>query len=276
MAAVKKITIHAGFHRCASTATQDLLRRHRAEIEASGGALLLREDLSGWLTGRQLRLLYRHRRGSLLCKARLALVRRMLAGVKADRIFISEELLLGLMPGVRDQGFYPHFGNFLLAVKDLSRSFDVALRFVVRRQDHFLESAYAFRVPRGLRKSLPDYVATIGPGNVSWFRLLTAIEDAGLGDQCRFMPLEGLKRGDGSAMLRFLGVDGPINEKRRFGRGNPRRGADELRRLLGGDTQVAFTDEDRAALLALHQDGNRAFLKHAMVHADPAVWDDLG
>jgi hypothetical protein len=275
VAARQQIIIHAGFHRCASTAVQDMLRARRAAIEATGTALLLREDLEGWLTGRQLRLLYRHQDDSLVSSLRLKLVASMLKRIRADRIVISEELLLGLMPGVRDTGFYPHFGNFLSAVKALSRSFDIELRFIARRQDRFLESAYAFRVPRGTRLSFPDFVAPIGLENASWMRLLRQVEEAGLASACRFGVLESMPRAKrGRWAMNFLGLDelAPGEEIRLSG--NRRLTETELIDILGTPKQVRFTDAERAAFLERLTADNAAFLAHPMVNAPADAWRD--
>jgi len=271
----KKIIIHAGFHRCASTAVQDMLRDYRASIEALGTTVLLREDLEGWLSGRQLRLLYRCERGSLVSALRLKLAQRMLARLPTDRVVISEELLLGLMPGVRDAGFYPHFSNFLTAVKALAKSFDVELRFIARRQDRFLESVYAFRVPRGLRASFPDYVASIGLEKVSWLGLLRQVEEAGLQGCCRFGVLESAPAAArGQWAMDFLGLgDVATGQEIRLS-GNRRRSEAELLDMLGAHKQVGFTDEERAAFLTQHAADNAAFLAHPMVDAPADVWND--
>ncbi|WP_068304417.1 hypothetical protein [Kordiimonas lacus] len=271
----QQIIIHAGFHRCASTAVQDMLRARRTAIEATGTALLLREDLQGWLTGRQLRLLYRHQDDSLVSSLRLKLVASMLQRIRADRIVISEELLLGLMPGVRDPGFYPHFGNFMRAMKRLAKSFDVDLRLVARRPDRFLESAYAFRVRQGLREAFPDYVARIGEQDVSWLRLVREVERAGLTANTRFTCLESWpKERAGHAVLEFLGLDTVAGDTPIKLSGNPSWSADRLQATLEAPLQVAFTDVERTAFLSRLTADNAAFLAHPMVNAPADAWRD--
>lgn len=272
MAQRQQIIIHAGFHRCASTATQNLLRRNRAAIEASGVKLLLREDLEGLLSGRQLRLLYRHQDQSMICRLRLWLVKRMLRRLRAKYILVSEELLLGLMPGVRDRGFYPHFGNFLAAIKALAEDFDIQLKFIVRRQDRFLESAYAFRVPRGTKVPFKEYVNRIGLGNVSWLSLVRQVEAAGLADQTSFTTIEGLpKGGEGNWILHFLEVGYGAQGPQRLS-GNRRKPKAELA-ALAGTQDLGFTESDRAAFLAQHKADNDAFLAHPVICAPPSTWD---
>lgn len=269
---MKKLIIHAGFHRCASTTVQDLLRRNRSAIEASGGALLLRENLAGLLTGRQLRLLYRHAGGNTASRVRLALVSRMFRRMKADRILVSEELLLGLMPGVvPGTGFYPGFTPFLKAMSVLSEQFDIHLRFIARRPDRFLESAYAFRVARGLRCSFPDFVASIGADNVRWLPLVQAAEKAGLAGQTRIGVLEALPP-SGDAVLQFLGLSDISDDCRTFPKGNKSPDNARLKGLLGPNAVTGFTNEERAAFLAAGKKDNDAFLTHSIVDVAPGVW----
>lgn len=267
----KQIIIHAGLHRCASTAIQDMLRANQQAIEAAGFALLTRPQLEGPLFGRQLRLLYRHAPGSWTAKARLALVRGGLDRIAADKILISEENLAGVMPGVLDNRFYPHWNAFLAAVKALSLDFDVRLKLVVRRQDRYLESAYAFRVVRGLRQSFPEFLASIGPEHISWLSLSRAIEAAGLADLTNMSPMESWPPDDpGMWAAHFLELGGIITPAHSRLGGNQRPAVKKLQALIG--TQVTFTDEERAAFLAMHADDNVAFLNHPMVQAAPSVW----
>ncbi len=269
----QQIIIHAGFHRCASTAVQDLLRDRRAAITASGTALLLREDLEGWLTGRQLRLLYRHEGGSMLSALRFSLAKSMLKRTGARRVLISEENLIGMMPGVTDTRFYPHFRAFLKAVKVLTRDFDVSLRFVVRRPDRYLESAYAFRVMRGLRMAFPEFVAAAGEGAADWSKLALEVEAAGLAGVTRFACLEAWgQENPGAAALAFLGHADAAEGDLKFS-GNPSRTSAELQAVVGEGLEVGFTDAGRQAFLNRHAGAMEAFIASPMVGADARLWD---
>jgi|GEM_PF-1713659 len=266
------IIIHAGFHRCASTAVQDLLRARRPVIEASGTALLLREDLEGWLAGRQLRLLYRHKAGSLPSAVRFALAKSMLRRTGAARVLISEENLIGMMPGVAETRFYPHFRAFLKAVKLLSQDFDISLRFITRRPDRFLESAYAFRVVRGLRMPFPAFLEAVGQDAADWSRLAAEVEAAGLLGLTRFACLEAWgQENPGAAALAFLGHADAADGDLKFS-GNRRRTADELQAVVGEGVEVGFTDAGRQAFLNRHADAMKAFLVSPMVDAAADPW----
>ncbi|NVJ98059.1 MAG: hypothetical protein HWE25_07900 [Alphaproteobacteria bacterium] len=271
----KTVIIHAGFHRCASTATQDLIRQQRAAIETTGTTIMLREDLAGWLSGRQLRLLYRYRPEGLTSRLRLWLVKRMLRKTRANRVLISEELLLGLMPGVRERGFYPNFGNFLSAMHALSDEFDIQLRFIVRRPDRFLESAYAFRVPRGLLGDFQSYLGTIGPDAGRWLPLLRQVEQCGLGRQTRFGVLEDLLGRDaGPAIMDFIGMADAATDTARLPRGNRRPHSSEIQALVGEGTQTGFSESQRAGFLASLEQDNDVFLCHPCVDATSDIWRD--
>jgi len=251
---MKKVIIHAGLHRCASTAVQSLLRRNREAIEATGTRLLLREDMMSGFFGLSLRLLYRHRQYLPQAQARLLRARTGLRATRADTVLISEENLIGMMPGLFSHRFYPHLPHFISALALLSRTVEIHPRFIVRRQDRFLESVYAFRVFRGYTLSFPDFLASTGARSLSWFMLVRQLERYGLDKSARLVPLEAWPQAGAAAhAMAFLDHGHvPIAASERLS-GNPSLGRDALKLLLAMNRMELGMDKAwrHAALLPL-------------------------
>ncbi len=242
---MKKVIVHAGFHRCASTAIQSLLLRRRAEIEATGTRLLLRDDLMTGFFGQSVRLLYRHRQYLPQAQVRLARARTGLKASRADTILISEENLVGMMPGLFSHRFYPSLAHFIRALALLSRSVEIHPRFVVRRQDRFLESVYAFRVFRGYTLSFADFLASTGARSLSWFMLVRQLERYGLDRTARLALLEAWPKEEAPAMaMEFLGHGHiPLPQDERLS-GNPSLGRDALKLLLAMNRMELGMDKE--------------------------------
>lgn len=242
---MKKVIVHAGLHRCASTAIQSLLERRRTDIEAAGTRLLLRDDLMTVFFGQSIRLLYRYRRYLPQAQVRLARARAGLKAARADTTLISEENLIGMMPGLFSHRFYPNLPYFIRALALLSRSVDIHPRFVVRRQDRFLESVYAFRVLRGYTLSFPDFLASMGARSLSWFMLVRQLERYGLDRSARLVPLEAWPKEEAPAQaMAFLDHSHvPLPHGERLS-GNPSLSRDALKLLLAMNRMALGVDKD--------------------------------
>ncbi len=170
---MKKLVIHMGAHRCGSTAIQSMLRRERATLADNGVRVHLRADMAE--RGMDFRRLHRYRSVNPLWHAKLQDIASRLAAVTEDTLLASEENLMGTMPAVRGNGFYPHFDRLVRGLAKLDATtgkiIQIAPRLVVRRQDNYLESVYAFRVSRGLTKTFDTFLASVDGKSISWLRL---------------------------------------------------------------------------------------------------------
>ena len=207
---MKKLIVHMGAHRCASSATQALLRRNRADIEASGVALLLRDELVAETHGVAMNRFYDYRFWHPLRRRDVAVTRRALAHIPQDTVLVSEENLMGIMPGHLRAGFYSGFGPFCQALAVLKRDVEVHPRLVVRRQDRLIESIYGFRVAFGLRDDFGAFIAPFYQMDLSWLRLATTLQRTGFSDTARIDVLEAWPRSVDATdhVLRFLGLEG--------------------------------------------------------------------
>lgn len=126
-----------------------------------------------------------------------------------DTLVISEENLMGTMPMVRTAQFYPHFHRLVQGLgrihAGLERTVQIAPRLVVRRQDRYLESVYAFRVSRGFQGSFDEFVSKTGDMRSSWLRLAEQLSTLPAGLDTRIAMIESWPKGSGSTKaLEFL------------------------------------------------------------------------
>jgi hypothetical protein len=118
----------------------------------------------------------------------------------ARQLVISEENLLGLMPGHRAaRGVYASHRLALRALQLAAHASELHVRWIVRRQDRFLESVYAFRVSRGATEGFESFAARIGPG-LRWAGIARAFASSGLTD-ARIQLFEDLFRDATDARL---------------------------------------------------------------------------
>ncbi|MCJ9430714.1 hypothetical protein [Kordiimonas marina] len=230
---MKKLTVHMGAHRCASSAIQALLRKKRADLAAGGVALFLREDMEAPDAAVDLRGLYRGGRWPFGRKGGLAKIADAIEALPENHVLVSEENLTGTMPGLYDDAFYPGFATFAGALAALGDRVDMAARMVVRRQDKYLESVYAFRVAFGFAGDFPAFLKRVDTAALSWMRLAAEADKAGLGGHCRFQVLEAWPKGQaGDDALAFLRVDEAVRVGGHPFRGNASFGEADLKLLL--------------------------------------------
>lgn len=239
---MKKLILHLGAHRCGSTAIQNLLGGKRAELERLGVGLILRRDMKD---GRfDIRRLHRFNSFNPFWHWRLKGLAEQIIRLPHQTILVSEENLIGTMPGVLDAGFYPYFGSMIKGLSALqrllSRHCSIHPRIVVRRQDRFIESVYAFRVSRGLDVSFDAFLKQIQADQLSWAAMLNDIERVIPGVDSKFAVLEAWPRHEGAQkVLEFLSLPDVLGEKPQRLIGNARFDAERLRVLLAAN-QAGF------------------------------------
>ncbi|WP_020401391.1 hypothetical protein [Kordiimonas gwangyangensis] len=321
---MKKLIVHMGAHRCASSATQAFLRRNCAE-NVRDVRIVLRSDLLARTDGFAMTGFYRNRPWHPAYWRDMASTRAAIKACPQDMIVVSEENLMGLMPGHEGAGFYPGFANLCRALAKLRSVAEVLPRLVVRRQDRLLESIYGFRVAFGLRQDFADYIRPFLGQDLSWYKMAQALDAAGLAGQSRIDVLEAWPReGTTEHLMDFLCVPNLQLGGGGLRMGNSRFSEEALELMLamnrtgtgvdvdwrrkvlfpalrqGAAPTVQFvadllelqedqtavlkaalqiparfslTNEERAAILAACEAGNKAFLKHTIVGASGDIWD---
>ena len=181
---MKKLTLHLGMHRCASTTMQNLLRVNRPGLAERGIGVVLR---AGMKTDKRVDMRAWHRRAKANPRSWgaaggfITAIEQMPYG----HVIVSEESLLSTMPAVRARSFYPHMEKFLGRLQVLKTHFDLRLRFVVRRQDRFVNSVYAFRLGAGLAEDFDTFLASFPEGCFNWCKITDALDRQGLAENSR-------------------------------------------------------------------------------------------
>ncbi|WP_417450877.1 hypothetical protein [Kordiimonas sp.] len=229
---MKKLIIHMGAHRCASSATQAMLRRNRAEIEQQM-CMILRDELKAEAYGVAMNRFYRYRWWHPARRAEVASTARAIRQVEQNTILVSEENLMGIMPGHQGYGFFPDFRYFTQALAMLDKVAEVHPRLIVRRQDKLIESIYGFRVAFGLRDEFSTFLKPFMGMDLSWLRLADNLAHAGFAETAKIDVLEGWPRDNATGhLLEFLELEGLALAGGGLRSGNSRFGTDALELLL--------------------------------------------
>lgn len=237
---MKKLTLHLGLHRCASTLVQNMLRANRQVLAEEGIAVLLRSEMESDPTIDMRRW---HRRGPRDPRmwGKVQSFADQLSRQDADHIVVSEENLIGLMPGREDWALYPLLPNLLHHIKALSSRFDLQLRFLLRSPDRFLESIYAFQVSRGLALDFKAFRARFPDGTFDWQHLEKIVAAAGLTDHAQFAMIDReTSSGLRDSIACKLGL--PSLNWGGKGRSNPSLPPEALRLLLAVNKVGLFRD----------------------------------
>jgi len=204
---MKKLTLHLGLHRCASTTLQSVLKANRAMLADRGIGIVLRADMEA---SKALDMRAWHRRYAVDPRSWTMQSRftEMAMEMPFEHLIVSEENLIGTMPAVSSNRVYPNLGYFLHHLKPLKKNFDLQLRFVVRRQDRFVESVYAFRVARGMTENFRSFLSRFPPGCFDWRILTKELDKIDMGDTSQIAVMDVWPRNMlGKGLADFVGAD---------------------------------------------------------------------
>lgn len=199
----QRIVIHLGAHRCGSTTVQRTLQLNRQWLAGKGVAVLTRNELTR--AASLAPLIHLHERPLGVVPVAYSLYR-----ISHPTAIISEENILGRMPGLEGGVPYGRSGRALAGIALLARFFDCSLRWIIRRQDRMVESAYAFRVVRGITEDFQSFSSRFDR-NLFWSPIARTI--ARRHPDFRIAFFEGLLPGSNvQRILDFLGL--PVDTQR--------------------------------------------------------------
>ncbi|UTW55059.1 hypothetical protein [Kordiimonas sp. SCSIO 12610] len=207
---MQKLTIHMGVHRAGSTSLQSFLRAHSTDLEEENIKLLTRPDLKGTGFKGYLTKVKNTSPNSLIRMYLEKHLKSEFQKIEQDHILISEENLIGAMPVMRSASdlAYPKLDQFLYTLFNWRHEFDIHPRLIVRRQDKWVESLYAFQVFRGLGARFSEFTNSFSRKQLDWSFFLNALEQRGLLPHTLIMPLEACGGQDHSEWVpNFLGID---------------------------------------------------------------------
>lgn len=186
--------------------------------------------------GMDLRRLHRYHTINPIWQKKLKHTAQAIYDSSFNIIVASEENLMGTMPGVRSKGFYPHFHRLTRGIERLQMMLDdvtIAPRLVIRRQDKYLESVYAFRVSRGMKRDFDRFIRNATKRSISWLRLAEHLQSLPVPAEPKIALLEAWPKGRSAAQaLRFLVGENDHEPAVRRLTGNTRHSASALRLIL--------------------------------------------
>ena len=255
-----------------------MLRREQDQLQKMGVRVVLRADMvSG---GMDLRRLHRFSTMNPIWQTKLKKAAEALDETSAHTLLASEENLMGTMPAVRSKGFYPHFTRLTRGLARLSKMVEekatIAPRLVIRRQDRYLESVYAFRVSRGLAQGFDSFVRSVTKTKVSWLALAKSLGGLPANVQPQIALLEAWpKPKAGDKALAFLIGDHDVQMQTKRLTGNTRHSETALRLMLAMNKakiawQSADWKQDVFDLVDIYQDEPEADLIFALKDRVPA------
>ena len=192
----QRIVIHLGAHRCGSTTVQQTLQLNREWLAEKGVSVLTRRELTG--APSLAPLIHLHERPLGVLPIGFGLYH-----ITHPTVVVSEENILGRMPGLEGRVPYCRYGRALAAIALLARFFDCSLRWIIRRQDRLVELAYAFRVVRGATEDFESFSGRFDR-NLFWSPIAKTV--ARRHPDFRIAYFEGLLPGSNAErILEFLG-----------------------------------------------------------------------
>ena len=217
--------------------------------------------------GMDLRRLHRYHTVNPIWQKKLKHTAQAIHDSRYDIIVASEENLMGTMPGVRSKGFYPHFSRLIRGVERLRRMLDdvvIAPRLVIRRQDKYLESVYAFRVSRGMDRDFDNFVRRATKRPISWLRLARHLQSLPEPVEPKIALLEAWPKGRSAVQaLQFLIGEHELEPAVRRLTGNTRHSAVALRLILAmNKAKIAWREagwrQDVFDLVEIYRDSPEA------------------
>lgn len=189
---MKKLIVHMGVHRAGSTALQSYLKASKTALDQTDTKLLVRENMKGVAFKGNFTKLKNMSQSSLIRKYLEKQIVAELHKIPNRQILISEENLIGGMPVMRSGSKlpYPKLENFLQSLSNWQQDFEILPRVIVRRQDRWIESLYAFQIYRGLAARFSEFTAYFSKINLDWNVLLDSLQQHGLLENSSIAPLQ--------------------------------------------------------------------------------------
>ncbi|WP_368184892.1 hypothetical protein [Aestuariibius sp. HNIBRBA575] len=164
----RRIIIHAGFHKTGTTTIQNFLR-HNGKLIYPHSAMLLPGKLRSAAAAMALR--YSSTGRAVYATSFGEELREMMSNISVGKrsVLISDENLIGRMPGRDGQLGYPKITDLILCLRDavldsFGPDLDIHYVFTTRDRDAWLQSLYQHNVTRGrLTQNYDEFDATLRP-----------------------------------------------------------------------------------------------------------------
>jgi hypothetical protein len=258
-----KIVIHIGLHRAASTSFQRYLRRHEERLEEAG-VLVVTPKLYRQSGFGLFRDLLGERIERLGAEGAAETLRELIAlhASEADTLLISDENLLGYMPGKMARAS-SHRHLIARLARELSRDHEVNLVVILREHVRYLVSIYGLMIMRGDKHEFDEFVGGIERESMMLTPLLATLGEESGASRLSIHAQEQIAADHGADFLgrigMLLGRKLPAGKLPVANASLPGPMMVVLRRLAGRGIVVANAKNERAGELAnaLAQDPSR-------------------
>ncbi|KZK78393.1 hypothetical protein PsW64_04032 [Pseudovibrio sp. W64] len=199
---------HIGAHKTATTSFQRSLRASSRELKEAGVSVIGKrskkngQELYYSKTAPLLKRAYSGNEIRLLGKAAASAIQAVCNEDKTNTIFLSDEAILGDMPG-QMIGFYPHCHNILEAILDELKPKSISISLVTRRQDTFLWSCYKQMYQLGRPLLLEEFLERARPKDADWHDLSKRIQKVA-GRKLSVTPYEKIKTRGGTKFFQDI------------------------------------------------------------------------
>lgn len=198
---MKKIHLHIGAHKSASTTVQRNLRRNANKLsEELNTAFLGGTELTHTAFGVHFRKLATgklHIEDIADYESSIAEVKEcinsLVGRISEDTIIISDEAMLGHSSLDKYKGIYTHIETVADSLKKIFIGYETDITFIVRRQDDFIESCYLQQIKETRSISFDEFLTPINIAKLSWLDICSSLE-------CHFkckvnvIPFESIKQ----------------------------------------------------------------------------------
>lgn len=194
----KKVYIHIGAHKSASTLIQQNMRENRALFrEKYDVDYLLVENLVDTPFIRHFRAIANtekamseHRFFESVEKT-TEYIDEAISLSPCGKILISWEGILGHSALDRYQGIYTHVKTVSESLKAIFKNQDCRVVLIVRKQDSFIESCYLQQIKEGRTLSFQEFIESIDIHKISWCNIADTLE-SDFGENFGVVPFESI------------------------------------------------------------------------------------
>ena len=206
---MKKLYLHIGAHKAASTTIQkNLIENRELLLERDGVRFLSRHDLSNSSFIEHFKNLSR-RKGLQESEYRKSLevarssIVETVNEFNEEEIFISWEGIFGHSALDIYEGIYTHVERVAESLVYIADKIDIKVLLIVRRQDEFIESCYLQQVKERRTITFDEFTDKININNISWYEI-TKVLDKYLGEKIKIVPFEYIKDVGTRSFIEFV------------------------------------------------------------------------
>ncbi|MGQ7298495.1 hypothetical protein [Marinobacter nauticus] len=194
----KKIYVHIGAHKSASTTIQQNLAFNKDKLKDSGVAYISPSEIAKSALGRHFRSISI---GELdqedsylrsLSAARESMI-KLLSQHQEPNVVFSWEGFLGHSGLDLYNGFYTKIDVVSKSIKYIFGDYFFRILLVVRRQDDFIESCYLQQIKEQRSIDFVSFVDEIKPSKISWLYIAEILSNSVGRDNFSVIPFEAIK-----------------------------------------------------------------------------------